>query len=105
MAASVTASVTDLPESRVRVEAEVAPEEVQRRLESAAKAIGREMKIPGFRKGKVPLAVVIGRVGRPAILDEAVREWLGRVQATPGFMNDLEAYPANAGPGGGSAHG
>jgi len=35
----------------------------------------------------------------------AVREWLGRVQATPGFMNDLEAYPANAGPGGGSAHG
>jgi len=36
---------------------------------------------------------------------DAVREWLGRVQATPGFMNDLEAYPANAGPGGGSAHG
>ncbi|HXH88753.1 MAG TPA: glutathione S-transferase family protein [Gaiellaceae bacterium] len=36
---------------------------------------------------------------------DAVREWLGRVQATPGFVNDLEAYPANAGPGGGSAHG
>jgi trigger factor len=78
MAASVTASVTELPESRVRVEAEVAPEEVQRRLEVAAKAIGREMKIPGFRKGKVPPAVVIGRVGRPAILDEAVRESLGK---------------------------
>jgi trigger factor len=74
----VTASVTDLPDSRVRVEAEVAAEEVQRRLEAAARAVGREMKIPGFRKGKVPPAVVIGRVGRPAILDEAVRESLGK---------------------------
>jgi glutathione S-transferase len=35
----------------------------------------------------------------------AVREWLERVRETPRFMNDLEAYPAHAGPGGGSAHG
>lgn len=35
----------------------------------------------------------------------AVQAWLGRVEATPRFMNDLERYPTNAGPGGRSPHG
>ena len=30
-----------------------------------------------------------------------VRAWLERVAATPGYMNDLEPYPANARPGAG----
>lgn len=77
MAPAVTASVTELPESRVRVRAEVDPAEVERHLQQAARAIGREMRIPGFRKGKVPPPIVIRRVGRPAVLDEAVRGALG----------------------------
>lgn len=77
MASAVTTTVTELPESRVRVEAEVPAAEVERRLAQMAKQLGREMKIPGFRKGKVPPPVVIGRVGREAVLDEAVRSSLG----------------------------
>ena len=38
-------------------------------------------------------------------LGPAGRAWLGRVEATPGFMNDLEPYPGHAGSGGRSAHG
>ncbi len=71
-------TVTELPESRVRLEAEVPPEVVERELAKAARQFGREMRIPGFRKGKVPPPVVIRRVGREAVLDEAVRESLGR---------------------------
>jgi trigger factor len=74
---SVTTSVTELPESRVRVSAEVSAEEVERRLQQAAKRLGSTMRIPGFRKGKVPPAVVIRRLGRDTVLDEAVRESLG----------------------------
>jgi trigger factor len=74
---SVKTSVTELPESRVRVEAEVAPEEVERRLNEAARRLGRQMRIPGFRKGKVPPPVVISRLGREAVLDEALRNSLG----------------------------
>lgn len=74
---AVKTSVTELPESRVRVEAEVPAEEVQRRVLQAAKALGREMRIPGFRKGKVPPPVVIRRLGREAVLDEALRSSLG----------------------------
>jgi trigger factor len=69
-------NVTELPESRVRVEAEVASEEVERRLHQAARELGRQMKIPGFRKGKVPPPVVISRLGRVAVLDEALRHSL-----------------------------
>lgn len=74
---AVKTNVTELPESRVRVEAEVASEEVERRLQEAARELGRQMKIPGFRKGKVPPPVVISRLGRDTVLDEALRHSLG----------------------------
>jgi len=68
--------VTKLPESRVRVAAEVSADEVERRVQQAAKQLGRELRIPGFRKGKVPPTVVIRRLGREAVLDEALRSAL-----------------------------
>jgi trigger factor len=74
---AVQTSVTELPESRVRVEAQVPAEEVERRVQQAARQLGREMRIPGFRKGKVPPPVVIRRLGRGAVLDEALRSSLG----------------------------
>src|SRR5215218_4547950 len=78
MAASpISTSVTELPESRVRVRAEVPPEEVEKRVEQAARALGRNLRVPGFRAGKAPAPVVIKRVGREAVLDEAVRDSIG----------------------------
>jgi trigger factor len=74
---AVKTNVTELPESRVRVDAEVPAEEVERSIEKTARALGRQLKIPGFRKGKVPPPVVVGRMGREAVLDEAVRGSLG----------------------------
>jgi trigger factor len=73
---AVKATVTELPESRVRVEAEVPSAEVERSLDRAARQLGRDLRIPGFRKGKVPTPVVIQRIGREAVLDEAVRGFL-----------------------------
>ncbi|MFZ0091741.1 MAG: trigger factor [Solirubrobacteraceae bacterium] len=75
--ASVRTNVTELPESRVRVDAEVPAEEVERRLQQAARKLGGQMRIPGFRKGKVPPPVVIRRLGREAVFDEALRSSLG----------------------------
>ena len=70
-------SVTELPESRVRVEAEVPAEEVERRVQQAARKLGGQMRVPGFRKGKVPPPVVIRQLGRETVLDEALRTSLG----------------------------
>src|SRR5437588_11531997 len=75
--ATVKTNVTELPESRVRVEAEVPADGVERRIEQTARTLGRQLKIPGFRKGKVPPPVVVRRVGRETVLDETVRGSLG----------------------------
>ena len=73
MPSALTTTVTELPESRVSVDVEVAAEEIQKSLESQARKLGREMKVPGFRTGKIPPAIVIQRIGHEPILDEAVR--------------------------------
>lgn len=75
--AALKTSVTELPDSRVRVQAEVPAEEVERRVQQAARKLGGQMRVPGFRKGKVPPTVVIRRLGREAVLDEALRASLG----------------------------
>jgi trigger factor len=82
MATAVKTTTTELGESRVRVEVEVPSEALEQELRSAADAIGRELRVPGFRKGKVPPQVVIQQVGREAVLDEAVRRGL------PGWYED-----------------
>jgi trigger factor len=73
---AVETTVTELPDSRVRVQVQVAPAEVQGRLEHKARQLGRELKLPGFRRGKVPAPLVIQRVGREAVLDQAIRDSL-----------------------------
>jgi trigger factor len=77
MAADVVTTVTELPESRVRVQAEVPAAEVERRVAQAAKRLGRNFRVPGFRAGKAPPPVIVQRMGRDAVLDEAVRESIG----------------------------
>jgi trigger factor len=76
MATTVNTTVTELPESRVRVEAEIGTDELDRRVTQAARQLARNLRVPGFRAGKAPPPVVIRRIGRKAVLDEAVRESL-----------------------------
>jgi trigger factor len=77
MAEPVQTTVAELPESRVRVDVQVAPGEIEARVQRKAGQLGRELKLPGFRKGKVPAPLVLQRLGREAVLDEAVRDGLG----------------------------
>lgn len=77
MAEPVQTTVTELPESRVRVDVRVAAGEIDARVQRKAGQLGRELKLPGFRKGKVPAPLVLQRLGREAVLDDAVRDGLG----------------------------
>ncbi len=85
MPAPVKTTATELSDSRVRLEVEVASDALERELRSAAESIGRQLKVPGFRSGKVPPQVVIQQVGREAVLDEAVRRGL------PGWYEEAVA--------------
>jgi trigger factor len=69
-------TVSELPGSRVSVEVEVPSVDVERAVNRAARGLAREMRMPGFRKGKAPPSLVIQRVGFAAVLEEAIREAL-----------------------------
>jgi len=73
---AVKTTVTDLGESRVRLQVQVPAGELEGRLESKARQLGRDLKLPGFRRGKVPAPLVIQRIGREAVLEQAVRDTL-----------------------------
>lgn len=86
MAVEIKTKTTDLPESRKRVEVEVPAEEIQSGLDRTAKLLGREMKLPGFRQGKVPADIVLKRLGREAVfqqmLQDRLDEWYRRSLST-----------------------
>lgn len=65
-------STESLSPTRVKLTIEVPFEEFKPNLDAAYKTIGSQITIPGFRKGKVPAAIVDQRVGRSAVLDEAI---------------------------------
>jgi trigger factor len=82
-------TVTELPESRAKIEVSVEPELVARQVDRAAVQLAGEMKLPGFRKGKVPPQLVIQRIGREAVVEEALRaglpEWYERALLDAGL--------------------
>jgi len=69
-------TLKELPDSRVEVQAEVEPKDVERAANRTARAMARELRLPGFRKGKAPPNLVIQRMGFPAVLAEAIRDAL-----------------------------
>lgn len=69
-------TVKELPGSRVSVEVEVPAEDVERATSRAARAMAKEMRMPGFRQGKAPASLVIQRLGFDPVLQEAIREAL-----------------------------
>jgi len=70
-------SVTELPESRVRVDVDVEADAIEKSLEGAARRLGSDLRVPGFRRGKAPAGIVMQRLGRDAVLEQAVRDSLG----------------------------
>jgi trigger factor len=81
-------SVTELPDSRARVAVDVPATDVDRAMQRAARALAREMRMPGFRKGKAPPSLVIQRLGFGSVLEEAIRdalpEWYERALLASG---------------------
>jgi trigger factor len=71
--AFVKTKVEELPESRVRLDIEVPEADVQHAFEHAASDMAESLRLPGFRKGKAPVPVVVARVGREAVWQEALR--------------------------------
>ncbi len=69
-------NVETLSPTRVKLDVEVAFEELSPYIADAYKKLASQINVPGFRKGKVPAAMIEQRVGRAAVLDEAINSAL-----------------------------
>jgi trigger factor len=73
----VQTQVEELPENRVRLTVQVPSHDVHHAVEHAADDLAQSIKVPGFRKGKVPRQVLLQRVGRERLMTEAVESHIG----------------------------
>ena len=69
--------VEELPDNRVRLTVEVPQADLQHAVEHATSDLAGSVKVPGFRKGKVPTQVLQARIGRERIFSEAVESHIG----------------------------
>ena len=69
-------SVEQLDPTRVKISVEVPYAELKPSVDEAYKTIGAQVTVPGFRKGKVPARIIDQRIGRPAVIQEAVNNGL-----------------------------
>jgi trigger factor len=72
----VKSAVETLNPTRVKLTVEVPFDELKPSLDRAYKTIGSQVQVPGFRKGHVPPKIIDQRVGRGAVLEEAVNDAL-----------------------------
>ncbi|MEY4993925.1 MAG: hypothetical protein RIS82_1047 [Actinomycetota bacterium] len=72
-------AVEHIKPTRAKLTIEVTPEEFRPSIDHAYEHIAESVNIPGFRKGKVPAAILDQRVGRPAVLAHAINDGLDSV--------------------------
>ena len=84
-------AIEKLNETRAKLTIDVTFEELNPYISKASKALGERINVPGFRKGKVPAALIEQRVGRAAILDEAINLSLGDFYTTAKKEHSLNA--------------
>ena len=83
-------AVETLSPTRAKLTVEVPFEELKPSLDAAYKKIAQQINVPGFRRGKVPAAVIDRQVGRGAVLDEAINEMLPKKYIEALQENNLE---------------
>ena len=66
-------AVETLEDNKVRIRVVVDAHDVDHAFEHALSDLSRDVRVPGFRKGKAPAAVIRQRLGEEAIADEALR--------------------------------
>ncbi len=82
-------AVEKLNPTRVKMTVEVGSDELQPYVDDALKKIAGQISVPGFRAGKVPTRIIEQRVGKGAVLQEAVNEALPEFFAKAVEAEDL----------------
>lgn len=82
-------AVEKLSPTRVKLSIDVPFSELKPHIDGAYKSLSEKITIPGFRKGKVPSAMIDQRVGRGAVLDEAINAAIPTFYSQAAKENDV----------------
>jgi trigger factor len=82
-------TVERIKPTRVKLVIEATPADLKPSIDHAYEHIAEEVSIPGFRKGKVPPAILEKRVGKPAILAHAINDGLDRIYREAVESNEI----------------
>ena len=83
--------VEELSPTRVRLSVEVPFDELKPSLDKAYREVGRQVRIPGFRPGRVPPPVIDRRVGRDVVVSQAVNDAIPDLYAKAVADGDVHA--------------
>src|SRR6476620_6228029 len=82
---SIATQVEELPDNKVRLTVDVPKADVHHAVEHAASDLAESVKVPGFRQGKVPMPVLLSRIGKERLYTEAIEShiagWYGNAVA------------------------
>jgi trigger factor len=84
-------TVETLSPTRVRLAVEVPFDELKPSLDKAYATIAQQVRVPGFRPGKAPARIIDQRVGRSAVLEQAVQDMLPQAYSDAVRNNELRA--------------
>ena len=82
MAEALTTTADRIGKDRVKLRVEVGEEALQPAIDAAYKRYSQQIKVPGFRKGKVPRALIDSHLGPGAVRAQAIED------ALPGLLRD-----------------
>ncbi len=90
MRASMQSTLEPLEGNKVKLSVEVGSDEVDHAVDAAARKLAREVRMPGFRPGKVPRRLLEARLGHGALRQEALRESLPEFYASAVREHDVD---------------
>ncbi|GHE13586.1 trigger factor [Klenkia taihuensis] len=70
---TVKSTIENLGPTRVRLAIEVPWGDLDHAFGEVYKELGRQVRVPGFRPGKVPNRILDQRIGRPVVLEQVVQ--------------------------------
>ncbi len=82
-------TVERIKPTRVKLTIEANEADLRPSIDHAYEHIAEDVSIPGFRKGKVPPAILEKRVGKPAIMAHAINDGLDRIYREAVESNDI----------------
>jgi trigger factor len=89
----VKTAVEELSPTRVRLTVEVPFEELEPSLQAAYKKVAQQVRVPGFRPGKVPAKIIEQRFGRAVVLEETLNDALPKLYGRA--VDEIDVFPVS----------